>query len=282
MSADKRVKKYFENLPYGKDSLSSEIHGKQNQVVINKFVASLVRKYDEHMKGSDKEQAALFSSAVKRISTNLDNLKSIKEEFAMNYGGGQGGKNLFSNYTDLSFSREFFTENGDIAFDENLNVKCITKNADGEDVVKGVEDITENWVVKGTEGQQFMKMQQDAQKQRNTVGQPLDFDVDFAVDNLLAENDAWKVMVSDKVGGRYFLHDYLQQNQDKLKSGELTDDMLHPDSFNPEFDTRLHQYYSNRIKKSFDPNHQTAKERQAAEALIAKSNSKNNTENNQA
>ena len=282
MSADKRVKKYFENLPYGKDSLSSEIHGKQNQVVINKFVASLVRKYDEHMKGGDKEQAALFSSAVKRMSTNLDNLKSIKEEFAMNYGGGQGGKNLFSNYTDLSFSREFFTENGDIAFDENLNVKCITKNADGEDVVKGVEDITENWVVKGTEGQQFMKMQQDAQKQRNTVGQPLDFDVDFAVDNLLAENDAWKVMVSDKVGGRYFLHDYLQQNQDKLKSGELTDDMLHPDSFNPEFDTRLHQYYSNRIKKSFDPNHQTAKERQAAEALIAKSNSKNNTENNQA
>lgn len=282
MSADKRVKKYFENLPYGKDSLSSEIHGKQNQVVINKFVASLVRKYDEHMKNGDKEQAALFSSAVKRMSTNLDNLKSIKEEFAMNYGGGQGGKNLFSNYTDLSFSREFFTENGDIAFDENLNVKCITKNADGEDVVKGVEDITENWVVKGTEGQQFMKMQQDAQKQRNTVGQPLDFDVDFAVDNLLAENDAWKVMVSDKVGGRYFLHDYLQQNQDKLKSGELTDDMLHPDSFNPEFDTRLHQYYSNRIKKSFDPNHQTAKERQAAEALIAKSNSKNNTENNQA
>jgi len=282
MSADKRVKKYFENLPYGKDSLSSEIHGKQNQVVINKFVASLVRKYDEHMKGGDKEQAALFSSAIKRMSTNLDNLKSIKEEFAMNYGGGQGGKNLFSNYTDLSFSREFFTENGDIAFDENLNVKCITKDANGEDVVKGVEDITENWVVKGTEGQQFMKMQQDAQKQRNTVGQPLDFDVDFAVDNLLAENDAWKVMVSDKVGGRYFLHDYLQQNQDKLKSGELTDDMLHPDSFNPEFDTRLHQYYSNRIKKSFDPNHQTAKERQAAEALIAKSNSKNNTENNQA
>jgi len=282
MSADKRVKKYFENLPYGKDSLSSEIHGKQNQVVINKFVASLVRKYDEHMKNGDKEQAALFSSAVKRMSTNLDNLKSIKEEFAMNYGGGQGGKNLFSNYTDLSFSREFFTENGDIAFDENLNVKCITRDANGEDVIKGVEDITENWVVKGTEGQQFMKMQQDAQKQRNTVGQPLDFDVDFAVDNLLAENDAWKVMVSDKVGGRYFLHDYLQQNQDKLKSGELTDDMLHPDSFNPEFDTRLHQYYSNRIKKSFDPNHQTAKERQAAEALIAKSNSKNNTENNQA
>ena len=106
-------------------------------------------------------------------------------------------------------------------------------------------------------------MQQDAQKQSNTVGQPLDFDVDFAVDNLLIENDAWRVMASDKIGGRYFLNDYLQEHQGKIESGELTDDMLHPDSFNPEFDTRLHQYYSNRIKKSFDPNYQTAKERAA-------------------
>ena len=277
MSADKRVKKYFENMSYGKDSLSSEVHGPQNQVVINKFVSSLVRKYDENMEQGNKEQAAQFSSAVKKMSKNLDNLKSIKEEFAMNYGGGAGGKNLFSNYTDLSFSREFFTENGSIAFDEDLNVKCIVKNNEGEDNVLGIEDITENWVVKGTEGQQYMKMQQDAQKQSNSVGQPLDFDIDFAVDNLLAENDAWKVMVSDKVGGRYFLHDYLQENQDKLKSGELTDEMLNPESFDPSYDTRLHQYYSNRIKKSFDPNHQTARERVQADKLIERLNGGNKT-----
>ena len=151
MSADKRVKKYFENMSYGEDSLSSEVHGPQNQVIINKFVSSLVRKYDENMEQGNKEQAAQFSSAVKKMSKNLDNLKSIKEEFAMNYGGGTGGKNLFSNYTDLSFSREFFTENGSIAFDEDLNVKCIVKNNEGEDSILGIGDITENWVVKGVE-----------------------------------------------------------------------------------------------------------------------------------
>ena len=282
MSADKYAKKYFENLPYGDDSLSSEIHGKKNQVKINKFVASLVRNYDEQMQLGNKEQASHFGGAVKQMSTNLDNLKNIKEEFALNYGGGVGGKNLFSNYTNLNFDKQFFTENGEISFDNDLKPLLIVKDEDGKETVKRIEDVTENWVVKGTEGQQFMKMQQDAQKQSNSVGQSLDFDVDFAVDNLLAENDAWKIMASDKVGGRYFLHDYLQENQDKIKSGELTDEMLNPESFNPEFDTRLHQYYSNRIKKSFDPNHQTAKERMAADELIAKSSSQNNTETNQA
>jgi len=282
MSADKYAKKYFENLPYGDDSLSSEIHGKKNQVKINKFVASLVRNYDEQMQLGNKEQASHFGGAVKQMSTNLDNLKNIKEEFSLNYGGGVGGKNLFSNYTNLNFDKQFFTENGEISFDNDLKPLLIVKDEDGKETVKRIEDVTENWVVKGTEGQQFMKMQQDAQKQSNSVGQSLDFDVDFAVDNLLAENDAWKIMASDKVGGRYFLHDYLQENQDKIKSGELTDEMLNPESFNPEFDTRLHQYYSNRIKKSFDPNHQTAKERMAADELIAKSSSQNNTETNQA
>ena len=37
---------------------------------------------------------------------------------------------------------------------------------------------------------------QDAVKQRNTMGNPLDFDVDWAVDNLLHNNDAWKSFVS--------------------------------------------------------------------------------------
>jgi len=276
MSEDKQVKRYFENMPYGEDSKSSEIHGKKNQATINKFVASLVRMYDKHMADGNKEQASFFNSAVKNMSKSLDNLKSIKEEFAMNYGGGAGGKNLFSNYTNLNFDRQFFTENGDISFDENMKPVLSTTNEKGEQTVKGIEDVTENWVVKSTEGADFMKMQQDAQKQSNSVGQPLDFDVDFAVDNMLAANDAWKVMASDKVGGRYFLHDYLQENQEAVASGEITDEMLHPDSFNPDFDTRLHQYYSNRIKKSFDPNFQTTKERRAADGLIAKNNNQNN------
>ena len=48
MAEDKQVKKYFENLSYGKNSLASEIHGKVNQEHINKSVASAVRMYDKH------------------------------------------------------------------------------------------------------------------------------------------------------------------------------------------------------------------------------------------
>ena len=48
--------------------------------------------------------------------------------------------------------------------------------------------------------------------------------------------------------------------------------MLHPDSFNPAFDNRLHDYFATRLRKSFDPNYQTTAEARKADELIAKSN----------
>ena len=275
MSTDKRVKKYFENMPYGNDAKSSEIHGKDNQKIINHMIASLTAKYDEYMANEDKANAQYFMGAIKQIAQDLDNLREIKKEFAVNYGGGTGGKNLFSNYTDLTFDRAFMIEDGGISFDKNLRPILSVMMPNGEEVSKRIEDITENWVVKGTEEQQYMQMQQDAAKQRNTMGQPIDFDIDWAVDNLLINEDAWKVFASDKVGGRYFLHDYLQENEQALMNGQIPDEMLHPDSFNPEFDTRLHTHYANRLKKSFDPDYQTPKEAQEAEELMAKTNNEN-------
>ena len=275
MSTDKLVKKYFENMPYGDDAKSSEIHGKDNQKIINHMVASLTAKYDEHMANKDKGGAQVFKDAIKQIAADLDNLKEIKKEFAVNYGGGTGGKNLFSNYTDLNFDRNFMIENGKISFNDQLRPVLSVIMPNGKEVSKRIEDITENWVVKGNEETEYMRMQQDAAKQRNTVGQPIDFDIDWAVDNLLANNDAWKVFVSDKIGGRYFLHDYLQENEEALNAGQIPDEMLHPESFNPDFDTRLHTYYSNRLKKSFDPDYQTLKEAQEADELMAKTNNEN-------
>ena len=66
MAEDKEVKKYFENMPYGDDALSSEIHGKHNQVVINKFVSSLVRLYDKSTIDGDKEMAGHYYDMVKK------------------------------------------------------------------------------------------------------------------------------------------------------------------------------------------------------------------------
>ena len=50
----------------------------------------------------------------------------------------------------------------------------------------------------------------------------------------------------------------------------MSDELLHPDSFNPDFDTRLHDYYSSRVKKAFDPNYQSLKEKREADELIAR------------
>jgi hypothetical protein len=275
--SDKEARKYFENMPYGNDAKSSEIHGKQNQQVINQMVSGLVKKYDESMAVGDKSAAGNYSGVIKSIAKSLDNLKEIKKQFATYYGGGTGGKKLFSNWTNLQeFDIPFFLEKGRIAFDNQLQPILSVMAPDGKnEIVKRIADITQDWVVKGTEEGEYMKMQQDAVKQSNTLGNELDFDIDWAVDNLLTSNDAWKSFASDKVGGRYFLQDYLLENEDKVASGEISDEMLHPTSFDPAFDTRLHKYYSDRIRKAFNPKHEEEKKEKEAKALMSRLDNSN-------
>ena len=279
MSEDKRIKKYFENMPYGNDAKSSEIHGKANQQIANGYSASLLTEYDKHIADGNKEMAAHFDGAIKQLARDFDNARDIKKELGVNLGGGVGGKSVMSHYTDLRFDKAWALEESVLSFDENMRPVWTVTTPEGEEITKRTEDITENWVVRGDEENQYMKMQQDAVKQRNTIGEPLDFDIDWTVDNMLANNDAWKIFASDKIGGRYFLQDYIQENQEAIQNGEIPDEMLHPDSFNPEFDTRLHQHYANRLRKAFDENYQTPAERRAAEELIAQSN--NTQENTQ-
>ena len=119
--SDKEARKYFENMPYGNDAKSSEIHGKQNQQNINYMVASLVERYDGAISVGDKDMASNYSKIIKQIAKDLDNLKEIKKEFAVTYGGGTGGKNMFSNWTNLQeFDIPFFLEKGKIEFGNDL------------------------------------------------------------------------------------------------------------------------------------------------------------------
>ena len=269
MSQDKSIKKYFENMPYGDDAKSSEIHGKHNQVIINDFISNLVKQYDTLHAIGDKEGSNEIANLIKSISRQLDNLKAIKEEFAIAYGGGVGGKNLFSNYTDLSWDRMFFGEKGRIAFGPGFKILCIVVGPDGKDIVKGIEDITENWVIKGTEEADYMKYHQDLVKQGQTAAKHPDFNIDWVVDNLLITNDAWKIFVSDKIGGVYFLQEYLKENEEAVVSGQIPDEMLHPDSFNPAIDMRLHKHYSTRLKTAFDPNYKTIKDGNTSSSTVA-------------
>ena len=179
---------------------------------------------------------------------------------------------MFSNWTNLQeFDIPFFLERGRIAFGKDLRPVLSVMSPDGKnEIIKRIEDITQDWVVKGTEESDFMRMQQDAVKQSNTMGVPLDFDIDWAVSNLLKNNDAWKSFATDEIGGKHFLWSYLQENEQAFNSGEIPDEALHPDSFNPEFDTRLHKHYSDRIKKAFDFNYMSDSEKREAENLMAK------------
>ena len=94
------------------------------------------------------------------------------------------------------------------------------------------------------------------------MGNKLDFDIDYHIDNWLHNGDNWKSALTDKVGGKFMLHQYLQDNQEAVNSGEISDEMLKIESFHPETDTRLHRHYADILKKSFDPNYQTASEKQ--------------------
>ena len=98
---------------------------------------------------------------------------------------------------------------------------------------------------------------------------------------MVANEDQWKSAVTDKVGGKYFLNTWMEENSVALAAGEIPDEMLHPDSFDPDFDNRLHEHYANIIRKSFDPNYQTLEEARRADELIARTNTQDNTENTQ-
>ena len=114
--------------------------------------------------------------------------------------------------------------------------------------------------IKGTEEADYMNYHQDLIKQGQTAVKHPDFDIDWAVDNLLINNDAWKIFVSDKIGGVYFLQEWMAANEEALMSGQIADDMLHPDSFDPNNDTRLHKHYADRLKMAFDPSYMTIKD----------------------
>ena len=282
MSVDhKRIKKYLENIPYGEDSLSSEIHGKHNQLTTNHVVSSLALEADRSLANGDKDSFGKFFEQIRIIANDFDEWKGIKEEGIMNLGSGKNQNKMFSNKTNTAWIERLVTEDAQVSFREvdgiDLRPVFSVIMPDGEEVTKDKATAVEDWVVKGPEEAQFMQMQQDAVKQRNTVGQPLDFDIDWAVSNLIKSEDAATCLTFDEVGGEYFINTWMAENEEDITSGKIPDEMLHPDSFNPttDPDNRLFTYLTNRLKKSFDPNHQTPKEAQEADELMAKTNNEN-------
>jgi len=112
-------------------------------------------------------------------------------------------------------------------------------------------------------------MQQKLVEEGQTAAKHPSFDIDFAVDNLLVNNDAWKIFVSDKIGGIYFLQEFVRENNQALLNGDIPDTMMHPDSFNPSADNRLHTFYSERLRTSFDPNYKSIRQGNKSNSTVS-------------
>ena len=270
-----KLKKYFENMPYGENSLASEVHGPRNQETINNIVKELVEMYDYNMSIGEKGKATDAENTIKHLSKQLENLKSIKEEYALNMGGGARGKKLFSNWTDTTWEDFFFTEKGVIDVDENFDIICDVPGLSHP--YKKIEDITEEWEVIGDWMMKFHDAKRELSTSSNSL-KPPSFDADFFVHNLLKEN--WRSMLTDEMpGGGYFLQNWLAENVDQ--SGDVMNqlvnlgDRLDKQSFNPDKDTRLHDYYARILKTANDPNYLTAAESNLADNLMRKTNNKN-------
>ena len=117
MSSEKirAIERHFEHVPYGNNSLSSEIHGIANQTKINAVVKNLVMMTDVAMQDNNMELAESLKAGVYKISKQLDILKNIKEEYVMDL-------RTRSNWTDHGWDDNFFTENGQINLDDNMTL----------------------------------------------------------------------------------------------------------------------------------------------------------------
>ena len=284
MAYEIKLKKYFENLPYGQDSLPSEIHGPRNQETINATVKVLVDLHDQALKGipdengvlkKDESLASSSSNGIKFIAKQLENLKMIKEEYALNKGGGTLGKDMFSSWTSTIWEDEFMTEKGTMDFDKDMNLLLDVPHLDYP--LKKVEDITDDWIVKGDEESRFIQHYQELSGSSNKkFNQDPPYDIDYATHNLL--KTGWQVFASDEIMGREpFIQTWLKDNIDTdgdvvAQINELSEKgRLDKESFNPETDPdkRLHVHFSKILKHAWNPNYLSQSETKEADELIA-------------
>ena len=109
------IESYYENMPYGNKSLSSEIHGPKNQATINEHIKTLVSMSDVARQQNQPDLAQSLQSGIYKISTELDMLKKIKEEPAADL-------RTRSNWTAHGWDDTAFTAHSIISCDDNMDL----------------------------------------------------------------------------------------------------------------------------------------------------------------
>ena len=244
---------YYENVPYGEDSLPSEIHGPQSQEMINKEVKLQMDAHSLATKMGNADIAAKAEQIIRHIYKECSNAEVMKQEHASSLRSR-------SNWGDYTIMDEVCTEKGIVHFDEEGKLMFnVIDPRTGNLVSTSTEALSSEFHEIGDWMQTLMKAKQELVKARNSGAKSPPFDISYFTNNLIKNN--WKSMVSDQTPTKdpngkdngYYLQEMLLNAVDE--NGVLQEDFnIDKYSFSPEFDTRLFTVISNELKRAFNPN----------------------------
>ena len=258
------IKVYSEKAPYSKTSKVSEVFGPRNENIIHGTIKRYVTAFDQFVAEGNKDMASVFESAVKKVHTQVQHLSNLKDEWMMMRGGGMRGKNTVSNITDPRWPDAFFTEKGEIIITPDHDLICGVPSLPHPP--KYVNEIALDWESKGDGEGKYMAAISDMVDASSRGDSNPPFDVDYFTSNLLEEY--WPQALSDKWGGVYALHDILPGMVEE-NGGTAEGLNLSIEAFNPSVDNRLHTYYADRLRKAFNPDYQTAREKAKSKNISA-------------
>lgn len=259
-----RLERYYENLPYAEDSLASEIHGPENQEIINLRIKSLTEAHSIATKNGDSDTASKAERLIRHTHKECANAEVMKQEHASSLRSQ-------SNWGDMYLMDKVMTEDCVISFDDDGKIYFTTQDErTGEQVSLTTEALSAEFHEIGDWMQPLMRAKQELIKARNDRDNPPPFDIPYFTNNLIKNN--WKSMIADqtptkdpnKEDNGYYLQETLLNAVDE--NGVLQKDFnTDKHSFNPEFDNRLFTVVSNELQRAFNPNYMSKKEGEEAE-----------------
>ena len=254
------MERYYENVPYGDDSLPHQIHGPEAERIINGEVEKYAKIHSAATKVGDSDAASSAEKIIHNIYKECANAEVMKQEHTSSLRSR-------SNWGDYTIMDEICLEKGLPSFDEEGKlVFNVMDPRNGGMVSTTVEALSSEFHEIGNWMQPLMQAKQDLIKARNDRGNPPPFDIPYFVNNLLKTN--WKSISSDpsptkdpnEEDNGYYLQETLLAAVDE--NGVLQEDFnTDKYSFNPEFDNRLFTVVSNELQRAFNPNYSSEKQK---------------------
>ena len=273
-----RLERYYENVPYGEDSLPSEIHGPESQKTIDNRVKKYADIHSLATKIGDNDMAAKAEKVIHNTYKEVANADTgMKQEHALTVDSQ-------SNYGDMYLMDKICTEDPDFKGvswnDEGKLLFNVFDDRIGEIVSPTTEDLTKEFVEKGDWMQKLMMFKQELINARENGAKSPPSSIPFFVNNLLdGPGEFWKSISADvdptqnpedpRSNGyrlQLVLNDAMDEN-----GGVLPEDYnLAKESFNPEDDTRLFKSLNDELHRAFYGPDMSSPEKTEAESLMAK------------